>query len=296
MLGNDERLRNLGGGVMPGGLPLGLEVCNGKSVGAVIASGNGTTVSSSVSANTKGSWVQLISSLPADAVYVTVFVSGFDLNNSNFGAVDIGVGASGSEIPIINNLIFMGGRSLASVFTAQVYTFPLSVPAGTRISARTQTNNGNDGLFVNCVFHDGSLTQIEGCAGVDAIGFLSASTTGTVIDPGATASTKGAYTQLVASTSRDYLGFFWNINGAGQTASDYSSGFVDIAIGASGSEQIIMPDCFYCVDGSIGFTSGDGGFIPIQIPAGSRIAARSSNFNNVATSRVIGLTLYGVWQ
>jgi hypothetical protein len=54
-------------------------------------------------------------------------------------AVDIGIGGSGSEVVVINNL------GMGSYGTQQVsYFFPFSVPAGTRIAARLSSSSTSD--------------------------------------------------------------------------------------------------------------------------------------------------------
>jgi hypothetical protein len=88
---------------------------------------------------------------------------------------------------------------------------------------------------------------------------------------GATAHTKGSYTQLIASTVADvYCLWLW-ARGVAASAGDGRC-LIDVAVGPAGSERIILRDLnFGAAPSSISLR--DMG-IPIYIPTGSRIAAR----------------------
>jgi len=92
------------------------------------------------------------------------------------------------------------------------------------------------------------------------------------ITTGATPNTKTAYTQLFAATTYDVYGFWLYVSGTSNSAA-IANFLLDIAIGAGGSEQIILPDF------QIGWRTAPGAgfhgdFIPLFIPRGTRIAAR----------------------
>jgi len=276
---------------MPGGLPLGLDVCNGNSTGT--SSSLGTAVTCAGSANTKGSWAQLVASTPNDTVFVDVVIY---FNASAFSAagqqlaVDIGVGAGGSEVVIANNLMNVPGYTLK---TGVHYAFPLAIPAGTRIAARAQASVASAVANVSINLFDGSFTQMEGIAAVDSIGFQAGTTRGVTLTPNASANTMGSYAQLVASSSVDYMGIM--------AAFDYQGGafatqnwLVDIAIGAGGSEVVVVPQLFTGGGGANAFGCPVMPFIPLSIPAGTRIAARCQS--SAASGAAIGATLFGVYQ
>lgn len=92
----------------------------------------------------------------------------------------------------------------------------------------------------------------------------------------ASTNTKGSYTELITTTSFDANGLFitlrrGNLNG---------DALIDIAIGGSGSEQVVIPN--------LGFACqvlryGTSFFIPFYIPAGSRISARMQATTGSAT-------------
>ena len=267
---------------MPGGFPIGPEICNGYAIGTVTTGSTGTTITPSATDNVKGSYTQLIASVPYDLSYVMVSIGAQSVTN---GCCDIAVGASGSEEVIISNLVI----PINNGYVTNIYSFPLSIPAGSRVAARAQAVNGNAGSSrVSLVGFGGAYSQWEGAAGVDAIGFNTSTSLGTAVTPSATANIKGSYIQLTAATNRDYIGIFGVQGGGSSGFSDWY--MMDIAVGASGSELAIVPNFW---GSSYYYAASPILFLPIPIPAGTRIAARCQC--SVASGLAIDMTLYGVY-
>jgi hypothetical protein len=89
---------------------------------------------------------------------------------------------------------------------------------------------------------------------------------------GGTAGTKGSYTQLIASTAADaYCLWLW-ARGVSASAGDGRC-LIDIAVGPSGSERIVLPDLNFGAAPATASMERQMG-IPIYVPKGSRIAAR----------------------
>jgi len=268
---------------MSGGYPLGPALCNGTDIGTSLTN-IGTQTTNGL--NAFGSWVQLTASSPIDVCWIDVSL--FPTNNSSTRvAWQIGVGAAGSEKVIIDSMV--DGSNTGSS-DAGFYSFPISIPAGTRIAVRSAGSAAADaGNFCNVRLYDGDFFQ-EGAAGVDALGFVAASTTGTTVTAGTPTGTKGSYAQIVASTSRDYFGFFLaNLNASSTT----DKVLFDIAIGAAGSEQIIVPNLGLHPGGAGSrFTLAGPFFIPV--PAGSRIAMRADS--GVLAGTTSDNIIYGLYQ
>jgi hypothetical protein len=268
-------------------------ICNGTDIGTVAASSLGTTITASASPNTKGSYAQLIASTSSDATWVVVNV-GHSTFSSNAMAIDLAVGGAGSEVIFANNLLarFEGTNTSINVWTQ--YSFPVTIPAGSRIAARCQAdNNPSDPGYINLILFDSSFPLFEG-VGVDSIGFAAGTTTGTTCTASGSTNTKGSYAQLTASTARDYIGVIpiFDIGSATTPAGDF---LYDIAIGAGGSEIVIIPNIPVSKWGSTqGYaqTPLGGPFLPIQIPAGTRISARCQCDT---ASGFLAITLYGVY-
>lgn len=287
---------------MPGGFPQGLELAGANDNGSVTASSIGTQCTGGAT-NTKGSYAQLIASTLADACWAIVTL---DAGNGigNAACVDIAVGGSGSEVVIAPNLVVVPSGSITVVQpNANYYSFPCQIPAGSRVAARCQGSSASEKVNVSVILFDGAFTMMEGAAGVDVYGFNTATTLGTQIDPGATINAKGAYVQLSASITNDIMGIFGAYDMRGSQAGALAAPtqfLIDIAIGGSGSEQIIVPNLPMMNErrgaGSAMNVCGVGNipYIPLGIPAGTRVAARAQCNSADATARLFGLTLYGV--
>jgi hypothetical protein len=266
----------------------GLELCNASSPNASANSGKGTSVTGGH--NAYGSWVQLVASTAIDACLMCVRI--WPTSNSSFRTfTSIGVGSGGNEVAIASDL-YASSSTAGSNYTE--YWFPCSIPAGSRISAQCCQSATTDANNVTVILYDGTF---EGFSGVDSIGVTIGSSIATDIDPGSSANTKGAWTQVIASTPRDYCGLMVL---PGQNSTNnfaYTNpGGIDIAIGGSGSEQIIIPDMGMVAAGLATNANSATPLIMTPVPAGTRIAARAQQGNTTSGTRVVGLALYGVYQ
>mgnify|MGYP007056834555 CR=1 FL=1 len=271
-------------------LPRGLSSRAG-AIASVGASGSGGTSMVNSAANTKGAWQQLIAASARDACGIVVMIQGKIGFASAAHLVDIGVGAASSEQVIAGNLAANTNNWANST---SYYFFPIAIPAGSRVAARSQ-NSYSSGYEVNVSVlllsgdMSASLGRIETC------GATPASTAGTNIDPGASANTKGAWTQIIAATAFDYRGLVVGfLAQGGNKAADLQWSF-DVGIGSAASEQIVVPDVIAACDTDqrIPGTCCTP-FLPIRIPAGSRIAARAACNSAAAGTRTLDLIVYGV--
>lgn len=281
---------------MAGGFPVGLQWA---PVNDYVAASTtyGIAVASSVSANTKGSFVQLVAATSQDATWLEVFIRCATASSTLL--VDIAVGGAGAEIVIIPNImLFVTGTAPARALNIAV---PCSIPAGSRISARCQAGASRTCQVGVRLFNDamGSY-QLPGVL-IDAYNVNTATSLVTnSVDPGGSANTKGAYAELTSSTTSSYQGFFLAVGPGNSTTSSTTTPLwgLDIAIGAAGSEIVILPDQLL----EAATTSSQAspiqppalGYYPIPIPAGSRIAARAQCSATTANGRLLGVAFYGV--
>ena len=263
---------------------------NAETLGATTASSSATLVTASSSANTKGAYAQLSAATSYDSAWVAVTI-----NKPSTAAkylVDIATGAASSETVIIANLLY-NPRSSASVATAKTYLFPVSIPKGTRISARSQcSTTSSRTLQVEVVLIDGGMLSSCPFGVISSYGPDTSDSGGLSVDPGTTADTKGAYVEFSASTAYPIkwlaIGFGHNATGISAT----TQWLLDIAVGAGGSEQDILSNLYLCS----GTTAVEHPtlFFPVNIPAGSRLASRLQCSVNTATERLWDIALYGV--
>src|SRR5579872_5107115 len=195
---------------MPVGFNLGDGLALGNDQGSNTGTSLGTTVTTGTS-NNKGSYAQLTASTPHDTNFMLVMISPTSTGPTGW-AVDIAVGGAGSENVVIPNII-AAGASVANASTAWC-ALPVSIPAGARLAARAQATSGASTIQVSVILFDAGFTAYTAPGLYDSIGFNSGTTAGTLVDAGAVGNTKGTWTQLIASTTADYIGFLISLQGS----------------------------------------------------------------------------------
>lgn len=255
------------------------------SVGTDLTNTRGTALTNSGVAHTKGNYTELDASTARNAAGIFVTLQG---NGGQEGFVDIAVGAAASEVIIAANLHYVIN---AVNIRSWEYFIPIPIPGGTRIAARFQSSSTTNGVWVNAtLWHGGFMSP--SCSVMDALNADTANTQGTLIAQGGANNTKGAYTQIIASTSRRYRALYISNGRRGTVASQAFMN--DIAIGAAASEQIIIPNVFWNQN-----TTTDQIERPVQgpfwvdIPAGTRIAIRGQQ-DVIGGGRDHRLMVYGI--
>lgn len=122
------------------------------------SSTQGTTITAGAGSNNKGAFSggQLIASTAADCYGMFIRIGGTSASNTDTSMLlDIGIGASGSETVLINNLNcgYVKGPWAADTGCPATYFFPIFVPSGTRISARGQSAQAADTVQVMMVLY-----------------------------------------------------------------------------------------------------------------------------------------------
>lgn len=263
-----------------------------ESAGADTSTSGLTVVTSDAAGNTKGTWTELIASTAYDTAFVVAYLMG---GNQNF-LVDIGIGASGSEVVLIPNLHqTLGAPGLTTQNFCFSYSCPVAIPKGTRIAARCQDGTGARTIQVSLLLVAAS-PYLRGYQRVEMLN-NSGSTVGGV-DPGATANTKGSYSQLTASSSFTYKAIIPMVFAQSAAPAADATGLVDIAIGAAASEVVVLANIPYSVEASAANRLATAlPLVPIMIPSGSRIAARAQCSTNDDTNQTrrarVGLWGFG---
>jgi hypothetical protein len=228
--------------------------------GANLGSGSGV-------GNTKGTWVQVIAACPVEA-------SGFILviNNDNLGnaevLLDIGIGASGSEVVILPDLYL---HPLQNDTMFERLYVPLAIPAGARVASRIQASTSTVGQLL------GSIQPIAGgfmgvpgfkkcvSVGIDQANSRASAEFAIDYSPG--------YSALadVVPECRGFLLEVWPSALYTPTADLHLS---DLAVGAGGGGApssllaAMLPIRIDVNKGSVGCLSG---YWPIRIPGGSKL-------------------------
>lgn len=265
--------------------------------------GVANTVTSSATAHVKGPWTQLIASTSFDSVASLWYINtGF--NDTRY-LIDIGIGAAGSEQVVIPNLLV----GIPSGVCLPIW-LPIGFPAGVRVAARSQDNFGSSTVMITAeLFATGWIGQPAFSSMTD-YGSNTATSGGTTVDAGATVNTKGAYAQLVASTTYAHKGLMvaaTRPTPATAMTSDYAQ-LADLSVGAAGSEQTLIPNLRGIAGMQTGGASGsplvltgrgllNPAFTPVfpaDLPAGSRLAMRQQSSSTNAADRTCAFVVYGL--
>lgn len=200
--------------------------------------------------------------------------------------VRIGLGAAGSEVIIADGLR-IGNRGYSST----TYFLPIGIPAGTRIAV--QTSNGSSGSTVGVdVGLRGYSGHPYGLAPYSQANDINPGSNGAALVAGAgVANTLTSWVELVASTSEDMRLIIPYVETELGNTTQFN--FVDLAVGAAGSEQMILEGLFVAKNGFNPYLSPlTMTPIPVSIPAGSRISARSQCDN--ATVDDVRVSVIGI--
>jgi hypothetical protein len=265
-----------------------------------MSTASNTTLTSPGSTNTKGAWTQLSSSLPFD-------VSGILINHQDTGGsvngsqlYDLGVGSSGNEWAIIEN-IYNQNYDVSSSdglgnFGAKFW--PINLRAGARLSARQQVNSlSAKSAQLSVTLFPAFPGGLQGGSRIVALGAVTASTSGTVVGP-ASSTAWGSWVELSASCPAEVVAIMPYVFSQQGATADYVYTATDIALGGSGSEFAIVERLLTAMDdGNNKATCGTNialcGWLPCNIPEGARVSARMKHMrSDVNTAHQ--MILYGL--
>lgn len=229
--------------------------------------GSCTTTTNAV-ANTKGAYSNGAPVAPFDADGLVVMLTA---NVTGTFLMDIAIGGAGSEVVVCPNVFWSGIKG-----QTKYIHLPIQIPAGATVSICGQSATGGQQWYAWFVFLRRGLWGVPSGGQIISVGEVTASSRGTQVDPGASAGTYGAWAQLTASTSADITALYPNMGHALAVSSQAAQGYFDIGVGAAASEIPIIENFPYGQDGANNVGSGGPGFwLPVNIPAGSRIAVRA---------------------
>lgn len=259
-----------------------------EGVGADTSDSQMTTITADASADTKGSYTQIVAATAFEASGLLIQMG---VANINEYLVDFAVGAAASEQIIVPDLLYgnpsrrIGGN----------YFINISVPAGSRLAARCQGGTGSDLIDTQVYLLSSNFMQAPRYHRCTTYGADTSDSGGVGIDPGGSANTKGAYSQIVASTTNNIKELLIVIGEGGNSTRSAASWLMDVAIGTGGSEQIIIPDLHF--GSSI---QGDDlepfvfGPFKVSIPSGTRLAIAAQCDITDAADRLFDAVIYGV--
>ena len=253
------------------------------------SAGNGLT--GNATANTKATtWTELMAATTYDSDWLLITLD--QVAATSAFLVDIGVGASTAEQVLIGNLYLQSPAAGAP--SARVFLFPLRIAAGSRISARCQSNPGGSSCRIALTAIASGISAPPGLTRVETIGANTADSNGVSVDPGGTANTD-AIGQLTASSGFAYKWMCLAVGNPTDTAWVAARSFLaDVVIGASGSEVEVIGDLAFSGAQNDDHPSPGAVCFPCAIAAGSRVGVRLRCNVTTAGERVLDFVGYGV--
>lgn len=259
---------------------------------AIEASG-ANTASSTLTAltagavNTKGSYTELIASTARESKMITVQITG-NSNKRNF-RFWLATGAASSEVDVFSFRMWSGVVANADRTS---FTFPFTVASGTRISAACSCNVATQAASIQVWLSDddsyGTSTEAT------LIGNVSGDTAqGVDVDAGASANTKGSWTEISSSAPHDMDFLVLFVGQSANTGINPNHNFlIDIGTGAASSETVLVSDIYSLNDTN---EAGNTCF-PIYAPisSGDRVVMRCQSDNTDSNDRIIDCSILGV--
>lgn len=264
-----------------------------SNASATPAAGSGTTVSNPAgAANTKNTtWTQLIASTSFDSQLVVVTLANASATATDTSTLlDIGIGASTAETVIIPDLL--AGQTTSSNLTPRSYIFPLRIPSGSRVSARSQSvrTTGNNVVLIQ--LWGGPRDPDRWWAGstVTAYGINTADSGGTAVTAGNTGA-ETATPVAIGTTSADHECIVAGVAG-NNTAFNGLTYHWDVGIDVASTSWLIRDALMMQTDTSERITPS-GVWMPIfaHVPSGSVLVMGGECSG---TAQALDLALYGV--
>jgi len=251
-------------------------------------SSEGVTVSSTV-ANTKGAWFELIASTDRDLMgfYLHFYQTGFGFSY----LTDIGVGGAGNEEVLVPNLL---RQSQSADETVTGLYIPISIAKGTRVSARLQSSTASTGTRLGFVGISPGFMSDAPYTMASTYGAVTTDSGGTEVDTSGTINTYGSWVELTASTDRDHRGLLVTLGDQLNTANTTARCAFQLAVGGSGSEEIILHSGSNAISSTEQTSGGHNYWFPIEVPAGSRLAMRRRSSITNVTDRKMDAVITGI--
>lgn len=236
---------------------------------------SGTTITANASANTVGSFVEFISDA-ANAETSSYLIVALSPGSENSYLVNVAIGGAGSEQVIVPNLMGHPAGNAMGIF---IYTIPISIPSGERISVQCQCDSGGATIDVHLARGLGSFKSGSACSKITTYGANTVDSGGVTVVRGT--NTFGSWTEIDASIANKIAGFV--IVGVRKPTSWTNASFVvyEVAVGSAGNEEVIYSGSLALATSAEIISGPVSQFIPVSVAAGERLSVRASgNINN----------------
>ena len=262
-----------------------------STIGTVSASSRGTATAAAA-ANTDSAWADISTSTPIAATAFILNVQGGSASYTATYNLDIGIWDGSAYVEIVSNALISTDQW--SGHSGVALQIPISIPKGSRIGARQRSNHASAWLDVSITLINNERQSMRAGKTI-TLGAVTATSRGTIIDPGGTANTKGSWVDLDTSTAAAMQGFFILIGNGGASKTSQAYNLLDIGIWDGSAYVVILADWQIACDADAElYLPNYSPLIEFPIPKGSRIGARSQSSIITATNRAFDVVLLGV--
>jgi hypothetical protein len=262
-----------------GGTLTAASVDTSTSAGAVAAVASATP-------HTKGSWTEVIASTASAAQSVILSLRDqIAANGADTGVLlDLGIGAAASETVLVADLALGSGLSSAA------YELPIRVPSGSRLAVRAQSTVASKAVAASVLLRDTrGWEPAPRCSVATTYGANTGTSAGVpVTAPGAN-NTKGAWTEITSSTTRRAR-YLLPMLALADSSVVAANGLVDIGIGGSGSESVLISNVPAKWDNLLESLAYPTVPLPVNLAPGVRLSARiqkSGGLTDLVTVSII---------
>jgi hypothetical protein len=253
------------------------------------APGVGTTITANATPHTKGTTpTQLIASTSADSFAIQVHIhNNASSNVSTATLLDIMTGGSGSEVVLIPDLMAGWVLPVSTSNAWRTYTFPIFIPSGTRISARSQSVVASKTCSVAITLYQRPTLGCYVGTRVTAYGVSSANSYGVLHTAGSTSTYGATAGQLTSSSTNPIRYMQIGVDPSNRTTTVDAYGWYRLMLGTN----VLVDDLLIATDTgteSIAFESANAALSRMfwNLPAGTdlryAIASTAVSFSSIA--------------
>jgi len=234
---------------------------------------------SGAAANADGVYRQMILSTTIISKWMMIYIHGGIVSQAN-ALFDVATGGFGSEVEIISDQFYASRNQSGGAGVGSFYSFPMTVPSGTRLSMRLKDSIGGTVNYTAGM----TITDQEPLTGAPLIAQSSGKKTVT----SAGVITFGAWVELIPSLNESIK---WMVltTYVLTTPTFPGFGFFDLGIGEAGSEVPFMSDLSWFKTLAGGRSNSTGHYFPVVLPAGSRVSIRAKDDQATFNDYVVGI-------
>ncbi len=226
-----------------------------------------------------GPWVEMIPASGFPSSWMVVQVSSDGTNSGS--QFDVGIGAEGAEVAVVDDQQFHGRNQSGGSGRGNIYSFPMDLPQGTRISMRFKANEPSTGAMKCTLTINNFLTK-------STVPTTSQSSGAIVVSSGAL-NLSGDWEELIDTLNGPVQWMILSVFGLnGVDKAEF-----DVGVGGAGVEVPIMEEIgWFKTFNTQGVTYSMGAYFPIEILPAQRISIRVKDNDAAIRAYQAGIVVF----